>query len=205
MWASASAILVGRLSVEPVASGGIRAAEGKFRRNHGEGRGRAACRRPTRGRRVCTPRGAGGRVKGGPEGRSEGPRNALDADGERRGISRLAARTAGPRTGAGSRPRRRRRGRSRLCELSRRSRTAYRVCRSGLRSCLGCCCLLVRSCCGLGSLLSSPCLLVVLLVLARPQVLVVLPVGWPVSFALRSRRLTWAKPRPWPGAGAERW
>ncbi len=29
------------------------------------------------------------------------------------------------------------------CELSRRSRTAYRVCRSGLRFCLGCWCLLL--------------------------------------------------------------
>ncbi len=36
-----------------------------FRRNHGEGRGRAACRRPTRGRRVTTARDGGGRVKGG--------------------------------------------------------------------------------------------------------------------------------------------
>ncbi len=47
------------------------------------------------------------------EGRSAGPRSALDADAERRGIRRLAETTAGPRTGAGSRPRRRRRGRSR--------------------------------------------------------------------------------------------
>ncbi len=34
------------------------AAEGIFRRNQW-GRGRAACRRPNRGRRVGTPRGAG--------------------------------------------------------------------------------------------------------------------------------------------------
>ncbi len=103
------------------------------------------------GRRAVAP--AGGGVCARPaaaavgsraaEGRSEGPRSALDADGERRGIRRLAATTAGPRTGAGSRPRRRRRGRSPACELSRRSRTAYRVCRTGLRSCLGCCCLVV--------------------------------------------------------------
>jgi hypothetical protein len=44
---------------------------------------------------------------------------------------------------------------------------------------------------------------VVLLVLARPRVLVVLRVGWPVSFAVSGRRLAWAKPRPWPGAEAE--
>jgi hypothetical protein len=45
-------------------------------------------------------------------GRSEGPRSALEAAAERRGISRLAATTDGPRPGAGARPRRRRRGRS---------------------------------------------------------------------------------------------
>ncbi len=62
----------------------------------------------------ATPRGAASGSRAA-EGRSAGPRSALDAPAERRGIRRLAATTAGPRPGAGSRPRRRRRGRSLPC------------------------------------------------------------------------------------------
>jgi hypothetical protein len=89
-----------------------RASARRCRRNRGRGsrpggvpspHPEAACRLGPRRRRPG---------QGRPKGRSEGPRSALDPDGERRGIRRLAATTAGPRTGAGSRPRRRRRGRS---------------------------------------------------------------------------------------------
>jgi hypothetical protein len=171
------------------------------------GRGRTACRRPTRG--GVSPRpataAAGSRAA---ESRSEGPRSVLDVDGERRGIRRLAATTAGPRPGTGSRPRRRRRGRCHPCELSRRSRTAYRVCRSGLRFCLGCCCLLlsvvlvawVR-----WSLLPVLLVLLVLLLILAPRWCWYCWGGLACQFRGECQEVCWAKPRPWPVAGTKRW
>ncbi len=89
------------------------------------------------------------------------------ATGARCGISRLAATTAGPRLGAGSRPRRRRRGRFHpvSCPGEAGQRTASvdrafalpwvaRACQRGRAN-------------GFGSLVSSSSLLVALLVLAR--------------------------------------
>ena len=74
------------------------------------GRGRAAWSLPAQGSEWLGPRR---RVESrAAEGRSEGPRSVLDAAAERRGMRRLAATTAGPRPRAGTRPRRRRRGRS---------------------------------------------------------------------------------------------
>ena len=66
---------------------------------------------PDRGR-VDATHGVRRRVKGG---RTAGPKDAepLEAAPRRRGIRRAAARTAGPRPGAGARSRRQRRGRSR--------------------------------------------------------------------------------------------
>ena len=69
------------------------------------------------------------------EGRSEGPRSVLDAAAERRGMRRLATTTAGPRPGAGTRPRRRRRGRSKPWGCPRRepdaaARLVFTICRA---------------------------------------------------------------------------
>jgi len=90
------------------------------------------------------------------------------------------------------------------CELFRRSRTAYRVCRSGRRLYLGCCGLLVWSFWWLWFVALVSFLLVLLVLL----VLVAAAGGsglGTVSFVVSAMRSAWAKPRPWPGAGAERW
>jgi hypothetical protein len=68
--------------------------------------------------------GAGGRVKGGPrQGRSAGPRSALEA----------AATTADSRLGAGARPRRRRRGRSAVPAIPVQADSVMRLPSSGCR------------------------------------------------------------------------
>jgi hypothetical protein len=87
--------------------------------------GLAPATRGRRGRRPAPP-GPGSRAAaGGPA----GTRSALDAARERRGIGRVAARTAGPRPGAGARARRRHRRRGR--SLARRGRP--RVTQSWMR------------------------------------------------------------------------
>jgi hypothetical protein len=133
----------------------------------------AACRHGPRRRR------RGSRAA---EGRSAGPRSALDAVGERRGIRRLAATTAGPRTGAGS-PAAAPKARpfwpvSCPGEAGQRTASADRVCAAD-----GWSLVLLDELSGL-VLLSSDCWcccwsLVLLLVLR----------GWPVSLAVSARRL----------------
>ena len=105
----------------------------------------AACPRPPRGGVLLTARGAGA---GSRAAHRAGPKDRaapLTRAAERRGTGRLAATTAGPRPGAGSRPRRQRRGRFHPGELSRREPNSGQRLSIGRRSCLGFGCRLVCS------------------------------------------------------------
>ena len=89
--------------------------------------GLAPAARGRRGRRPAPP-GLGSRAAaGGPA----GTRSALDAARERRGIGRVAARTAGPRPVAGARARRRHRRRGRSLARGWRPASLSRGCAAG--------------------------------------------------------------------------
>ncbi len=140
---------------------------------------------PTRGdvsTRPATP-AAGSKAA---EGRSVGPRSALDAAGEWRGSRRLAATTAGPRTGAGSRPRRRRRGRSHpvSCpgEAGQRTASADRVVASARVAAAWCCRWCWRvGCAGLSSVCWWCCCWFLLVVLGAGPADGCRPVSFPLS------------------------
>ena len=142
-----------------------------------------------------------GRPQAGPQDRAA----SLTRTASGAGSGRLAATTAGPWPGAGSRPRRRRRGRSTPVSCpggaGQRTASADRVfavawvagaCWCGRAGGFGWLFALPSA----GGAAAGSCLF---------SVLVLLRMGWAVSFPVSGRRLAWATPRPWPGAGAKRW